>query len=233
VSEALEAARILAGSDSSGALVTIVGGDSIGSRFVVDSEGRVVAGSPPVGLEAGLLAGMIAAERTGTVDLGGVEAFVEVITPPPTLRLFGAGPIAEALCRLATTAGFKVVVGDPREHLVVPGRFPDAGALDVGWPDDLIENRPLDARSFVVSVLHEARFEDALLPAALNSDAKYVGALGSRKTHAARLERLSGLGVGDEDLARISAPVGLDIGAVTPEEIAVAILAEIVETRRR
>ena len=230
----LEAARALAESEASGALVTILSGTAIGSRFLLDRDGALLAGSVPPGIGGHIdaVTRAVAVERTGTVQLEGAEALVEVIAPAPTLRLFGAGPIAEALCRLAARAGFRVMVGDPRAHLVTEDRFPDAIAVESGWPDDLLQRRPLDHRSFVVSVLHEVRFEDALLPHAAQSAARYVGALGSKKTHAARLERLAELGVSPEDLERIRGPVGLPIGAATPEEIAVSILAEMVQARR-
>ena len=147
----------------------------------------------------------------------------------PSLRIFGAGPIAEALCALAARAGFEVTVGDPRPAHAQPSRFPDAVTVACGWPDDLVAALPLDRRSFVVSLLHAERFEDVLLPLALQSEARYIGALGSRKTHADRIERLQAAGFDDAAVGRIHGPVGLSIGAVTPEEIAIAILAEIVQ----
>ena len=171
---------------------------------------------------------MIEGARSGTVD----EVFVEVLAPDPRLLVFGAGPIAEALCSMAATAGFLVEVADPRPAFARKERFPDAAAVHCGWPADLVPLLAPDGASYAVSLLHEARFEDELLPELLRSDARYLGALGSRRTHAARCNRLREAGFSSEDVARIHGPVGLGIGASTPAEIAVSILAEVVAVRR-
>lgn len=228
MSDVLAAAGRLTATGGRGALITPL--DAPGERILVEASGTVTGGWTPADL-AGILR-RIESEDTGVAVVEGREVFVEVLVPPPTVRIFGAGPIAEALCRLAARAGFRVVVGDPRAVHAVAERFPDADEVACGWPDDLIATRPLDHRSYVVSLLHADRFEDRLLPAALASPAPYVGALGSRRTHTARRERLAGLGVPPADLDRIHAPIGLPIGAVTAEEIAVAILAEMVGARR-
>ena len=234
MTDPLEIARDLAASGRSGALVTLLHGDSSGTRFVVDAAGDLLAGDEafPTGLVAAVLH-RIEGETAGIVAADGIEAFVDVIVPMPSLRIFGAGPIAEALCALAARAGFEVTVGDPRPAHAQPSRFPDAVTVACGWPDDLVAALPLDRRSFVVSLLHAERFEDVLLPLALQSEARYIGALGSRKTHADRIERLQAAGFDDAAVGRIHGPVGLSIGAVTPEEIAIAILAEIVQVRHQ
>lgn len=230
MTEVLAAVAALARSGGRGALVTPL--DDPGRRTLVAADGEVTGPSVPSDQALAEIRRRIGIEATGVCSLDGVAVFVEVIVPPPTVRIFGAGPIAEALCRLAARAGFTVVVGDPRAVHAVPERFPDAAAVECGWPDDLLAARPLDERSFVVSLLHTERFEDPLLPAALASPAPYVGALGSRRTHAARRERLAALGVPIADLDRLHAPIGLPIAAVTAEEIAVSILAEMVAVRR-
>lgn len=214
-------------------MLTRVTGDAVGRRLLVDASGAVIAGDDGEYRVASEVTARIATGRSGMVESASVSWFVDVIAPPPTLRLFGAGPIAEALCALAARAGFRVVVGDPRPAHARPERFPDAAAVVCGWPDDLVSADPLDADSFVVSLLHAERFEDVLLPLVLRSGARYVGTLGSRATHAARLDRLRAAGLAEDDLRRIHGPVGLAIGAVTPEEIAVAILAEMIQVRRR
>jgi xanthine dehydrogenase accessory factor len=233
VSETLEAAVALAAEGGTGALLTVLGPDP--ERALVGADGRLLAGSLAGRLldeAVSQVVDRIEREATGTIEVGEQEVFVEVIVPLPTMRIFGAGPIAEALAPMAAIAGFDVVVGDPRAAIAVAGRYPDAVTVEVGWPDDLLRRRPLDPRSFVVSLLHEARFEDALLPAVLKSDVAYLGALGSRKTHAARIERLAGMGFDSASVARIHGPIGLSIAATTPEEIAVSILAEVISVRR-
>jgi xanthine dehydrogenase accessory factor len=235
VTDVLAAARALADAGGTGALATEVAGDRAGVPFLVDASGKVLAGEPGGWLTPEVveeIARRIDREASGVVPAAGSEIFLDVITPPPTLRLFGAGPIAEALCRLAARAGFRVVVGDPRAAHALPERYPDAVTVSCGWPEDLVAADPFDRRTFVVSLLHIERFEDPLLPLALRAGVRYLGALGSRKTHAARLERLRAAGHTPEELDRIHGPVGLSIGAVTPEEIAVAILAEMVQVRR-
>ena len=224
MSDPLEAARGLLQSRRGGALVTSL---ADGSKATVDLSGRVVAGAIP-GLVPPDVVAMIEGGRSGTIG----DLFVEVLEPHPRLLVFGAGPIAESLCAMAATAGFVVEVGDPRPAFVREDRFPAAEAVRLGWPADLVPVMALDGASYAVSLLHEARFEDELLPALLRSEARYIGALGSRRTHEARRERLAALGFATEDIDRIRGPVGLDIGASTPAEIAVAILAEVVAIRR-
>lgn len=236
MSDVLTAARELAAAGGRGALVTIVGGDRVGARWLVDAAGSVVAGDDLELLITGLTAEVvrrIATETPGVISIGAAEWFVDVIAPPPALRLFGAGPIAEALCRLAAGAGYAVHVGDPRPAHTLTERYPDAVTVSCGWPEDLVAAHPLDGATYVVSLLHVERYEDPLLRLALAAGVRYIGALGSRKTHAARLERLRAAGYSAEELAEIHGPVGLAIGAVTPEEIAVAILAEMVQVRRK
>jgi xanthine dehydrogenase accessory factor len=232
VTDPLEAARTLIVERRSGALIT---GLAHGGRALIDESGVVIAGH----LDASLLEqirpealALVRGEQSGTVAAVDEEFFVEVITPQPRLLIFGAGPIAEALCAMATLAGFSVLIGDPRPAFANTARFSSAAAVMVGWPEQLVAEMVPDRSSYAVSLLHEARFEDALLPALLESPAKYIGALGSRGTHAARVERLRTGGFSEDDMARIHGPVGLDIGAVSPEEIAVAILAEMVSVRR-
>ena len=235
VSEVLAAAEELARRGARGALITALPGGAVEGRALLDQSGSLVAADPGVVVSSPMVTAAlerIATDRSGAVVDGATEWFIDVVAPPPNLRIFGAGPVAEALCRLGAGAGFSVVVGDPRPAHARAERFPDAMAVDCGWPDDLIGRRPLDDDSYVVSLLHAERFEDVLLPLVLRSQVRYVGALGSRQTHAARVERLRTAGFGEDDVGRIHGPVGLAIGAVTPEEIAVSILAEIVQVRR-
>lgn len=226
----VDAARDLLEARRTGALLTSLGD---GSKAAIDVHGEVVAGAVPGGHQVIAAAiELIGAGRSGTVASGSGEVFVEVLEPEPRLLIFGAGPIAEALCAMASLVGFAVEVGDPRPAFARAERFPGAAAVRLGWPGDLIAGMAPDQSTYAVSLLHEARFEDDLLPALLRSEARYVGALGSKRTHAARSRRLEQAGFTAEDVARIHGPVGLDIGAVTPAEIAVAILGELISARR-
>lgn len=235
MSDVFEASRRLVEERLAGALVTAVEGPGTGSRGLLDGAGSVLAGSLPEGLGeevAGEVVAMIDREESGTIEVSGHRLFVETLAPPPRLLLFGAGPVAEALCDLAAAAGFVVEVGDPRPAFANAERFPAAAVVRCGWPEDLLPEAVIDERAYVVSLLHEHRFEEGLFPGVLRSPARYIGALGSRRTHAARVERLRAAGFGDDEVTRIHGPVGLDIGAVTPVELAVAILAEMIAVRR-
>jgi xanthine dehydrogenase accessory factor len=231
---ALDAARQIVAAGGTGALVTVLSGPHRWERLVVDGDGRAISDPGGVIDDGGtaVLTGVIGREATGVVQLGDTEVFVEVIGPGPTLVICGAGPIAEALSAMATRTGFTVDVIDPRQAFVRPERFPKARSVQQGWPDQVLALHALDARTYVVSLLHEARFEADLFPLLLRSSIRYIGALGSRRTHAVRLDRLRSEGFTEADLERIHGPVGIDIGAEAPEEIAVSILAEMVATRR-
>ncbi len=169
--------------------------------------------------------------KSGSVAPAGRRFFINAYTPPPRLVLVGAVHIAQALAPMATRVGFDVVVVDPRSAFAAGERFPGA-RLFVDWPDAALADLGLDAFTAVAALTHDPRIDDAALRLALDSACFYVGALGSRKTHARRLERLAAAGLDDEGLSRIRAPIGLAIGAATPAEIAVAILAEIIAARR-
>jgi xanthine dehydrogenase accessory factor len=158
--------------------------------------------------------------------------FLQPFNPPLRLLVVGAVHIAQPLVAMARLAGYEVVVVDPREAFASAARFPEV-MIRSEWPDRALEQLALDARTAVVTLTHDPKLDEPALGVALRSPAFYVGALGSRKTHAARLERLRALGLGEELLARIHAPVGLAIGARSPAEIAVSILAEVTDRLRR
>jgi xanthine dehydrogenase accessory factor len=157
--------------------------------------------------------------------------FVEAIVPPPTLYVVGAVHIAAGLVSIAKVLEFRTVVVDAREAFATSERFPDADELITAWPDDALEGR-LGPSSFVVVLTHDPKLDDPALRVALASPARYIGALGSSRTHARRLERLRAEGFSADQLARINGPVGLTIGARTPQEIALSIMAEIVKVMR-
>jgi xanthine dehydrogenase accessory factor len=160
------------------------------------------------------------------------RTFLTVHVPPPRLVIIGAVHISQALAPMAKLAGFDVTIIDPRTAFATPERFTDV-ALLAEWPEEALRNVPIDAFTAVAALTHDPKIDDVPLLAALKARAFYIGALGSRKTHGKRLERLTGQGASPADLERIHAPIGVDIGAQSPAEIAVAVLAEIVAALRR
>ena len=165
------------------------------------------------------------------VEVDGRPLFLHVFNPPPRMIVVGAVHVAQPLSVFAKTAGFNLVIVDPRRAWTDRERFPGVDILD-SWPDDAMTELQPDHRTAVVTLTHDPKIDDPALAVALASPAFYIGALGSTRTHAKRLARLKEGGFDDEALARIKGPVGLDIGARSPEEIALSIMAEIVATRR-
>jgi xanthine dehydrogenase accessory factor len=157
------------------------------------------------------------------------EVFLRFVDLPLQLVLVGGVHIAVPLVSLASTLGFDVIVIDPRKLFGTSARFPSVKELHQEWPQEAFKNINLTPSTAIVMLTHDPKIDDPALGIALNSSAFYIGALGSRKTHRKRLDRLTDQGISPEDLERIYAPVGLDLGASTPEEIALAILAEIVQ----
>ncbi len=170
--------------------------------------------------------------RSETVDLGGQKIFLNVYVPPPRLIIVGAVHIAQSLAPMATMLDFDVTVVDPRGAWATSARFPGVKVIQ-DWADEAFQAMGLDVSTAVVTLTHDPKLDDPALEAALKSDAFYIGALGSRKTHAKRKERLADVGITDEMFARVHGPVGLNIGAKSPAEIAVSILGQIVEVRAR
>ncbi|MGP9820525.1 XdhC family protein [Salinarimonas sp. NSM] len=170
--------------------------------------------------------------KSGIVEVDGAEMFLNVQVPPTRIVVIGAVHISQALAPMARIAGFDVTIVDPRGAFATPERFPDVELLDV-WPDEALAARPLDRYTALVALTHDPKIDDPALDAGLRAQCFYIGALGSKKTHARRVERLRGAGFGEEAIARIHAPIGLDIGAVSPAEIAVSVLGEIVGELRR
>ena len=162
---------------------------------------------------------------------GEVELLLDPVLPPATLVIVGAVHIAMALARLAKVLGFRVVVIDPRRRFATSERFPEADALLTKWPDEGLRVAGLNPSTAVAVLSHDPKLDDPALLVALRSPAGYVGALGSRRTHAQRVKRLLEAGLKEEELARLHAPIGLDLGGGSPEEIALSILAEIVASR--
>jgi xanthine dehydrogenase accessory factor len=172
------------------------------------------------------------ADQSTTIELDGRSWFLAVYNPPLDLVIVGAVHIAQPLARMAALTGYGVRVIDPRTSFATPERFPDV-RLSHDWPDDALAKSPLGPRSALVALTHDPKVDDPALTAALRSDCFYIGALGSKKTHAARLARLEQNGFSSDQLARVCGPAGLAIGAKSPAEIAVSILAQMTATLRQ
>jgi len=200
-----------------------------GEGFLVDPAGDG-AGLEPALFEAAREA--LALDRSRLVEAPSGATFLRAFNPPVRVIVVGAVHIAQPLTRMVQLAGSDVLVVDPRRAFASPERFPGI-PLASGWPDEALSRAGLDRRTAVVALTHDPKLDDPALAAALRSPAFYVGALGSRKTQAARAERLRGMGFSEADLARIHGPVGLAIGAVSPGEIAASILAELVGVLRK
>lgn len=170
--------------------------------------------------------------RSRLVEVGNERIFLTAQIPAPRLVITGAVHISQALAPMATTAGFDVIIVDPRTAFATPERFPGVD-LRAEWPDVALARIGLDPFTALAALTHDPKIDEPALAGALAAGCFYVGALGSRKTHAARLERLAATGVSPESLARIHSPIGLDIGSVSPAEIAVAVLAEVIADLRR
>jgi xanthine dehydrogenase accessory factor len=170
--------------------------------------------------------------RSETVEIGGQKIFLNVYVPPPRLIVVGAVHIAQTLAPMAAMLDFDVTVVDPRGAWATSQRFPGVKVIQ-DWADEAFQAMGLDASTAVVTLTHDPKLDDPALEAALKSDVFYIGALGSRRTHAKRKERLAEAGITDEMFARVHGPVGLNIGAKSPAEIAVSILGQIVEVRAR
>ncbi len=215
-------------------IVTIVSGATPGLRILI--VGDAVQGS--LGTEAldaaGILAGRAAIqdEKSGVVTLAPeVDAFVDVFPPPPMMVIIGAVHVAQAVVAVARPLGFRVVVVDARQTLATRERFPDVDDLIVAWPDEAYAQLPITRTSAIVILTHDPKFDEPAILGALQTDAGYIGAVGSRKTNVDRRERLLEAGATEQQIARMHGPIGLDIGGGTPEEMAISIVAEIIAVR--
>lgn len=226
------------------ALVTEIEGPHVGAKLLVrpdaeplgslgDAElDRVVARDAVGELASGLTVTRHYGEH-GEARRRDVSLFVESFAPPPRMVIFGAVDFTAALARMAKGLGYRVTVCDARPVFATPARFPMADEVVVDWPDRYLGQvgRELGPRDAVCVLTHDPKFDVPAIVAALRTDVGYLGAMGSRRTHAARVERLREVGVTDEELRRVMAPIGIDIGARTPEETAVSVCAEIIALR--
>ena len=166
------------------------------------------------------------------VETGNGEAFVNAHLPPARLIVVGAVHISQALAPIARLSGYDIEIVDPRTAFATPERFPDV-ELRAEWPQDVLKDRPLDAYTALCVITHDPKIDDFPLIEALKAGCFYIGALGSRKTHSRRIERLTAAGIAPHLIERIEAPIGADIGASSPGEIAVAIMASVIEAFRK
>jgi xanthine dehydrogenase accessory factor len=224
------------------AVATVIDGPGrVGAHLAVWGD-RAAGGLGSARLDDAVVAdvrGMLDHGATGILRIGPdgerrqdeLSVFVQSFAPAPRMLVFGAIDFARAVARVGKFLGYRVTVCDARGVFATPKRFPEADEVIVEWPHRFLATADVDARTVICVLTHDPKFDVPLLEAALKTDAAYIGAMGSRRTHDDRLERLREQGVADKDLARIASPIGLDIGARTPEETAVSIAAEIVALR--
>jgi xanthine dehydrogenase accessory factor len=217
----------LAHTDERAVLFTVLEGPSPGAKLLVLMEREETLGDAPASL-AGLAPEI---RRNGIVEHEGMRVFAEVYGPPPRLVVVGAVDTAEALCAAARQLGWHTICVDARAQFATLERIPSADELVVEWPDVALERLRPDQGTAIVVLTHDLKFDVPALEAALKTDAFYVGAIGSRRTQAARREALVAAGVDEASLDRVRGPAGLDIGADTPVETAIAILSEALAVR--
>jgi xanthine dehydrogenase accessory factor len=220
------------------ALITVVrseGAPALGTKLLVRADGATSGSLGDERLDQLARADaeeLIWIERSELRDHGDVALFVDVTGPPPRLVVFGAVDFAAALCRVARAAGWRPFVVDPRSRFATAERFPEAEAVLAEWPAAALARLGgIDRATYLAVLTHDPKLDDAALLAALDSDAPYIGAMGSRRAQARRRERLLAAGVGEAQLERIAAPIGLDLGGTTAEETAVSIMAELIAVR--
>jgi xanthine dehydrogenase accessory factor len=221
------------------AAVTIIHGTETGSKLLVWPDGTFQGEIINPEIQSAVVERAVRAfedmkNTRATLNVGDedIELFIDVYLPPPRLIIIGAVHIAIPLVSLANTLGFETIVLDARGTFATKERFPAAAQLIKKWPADALRELSLDEATSVVFLTHDEKLDNPALAVALNSSARYIGALGSRKTHAKRVEALTEMGLSAEQINRIHAPIGLDLGARIPEEIALSILAEIIAFQR-
>lgn len=225
--------RELVAEDMPVTLTTVVRGEGVGRRMIVLAE--EVEGS--LGDEtfdaqvADVARELLAVERSETREVHGQEVFFDVHPLPQHLVIFGAVHVAQPLSRYAQDLDFRVTVVDARKALATEERFPNVDRLIQAWPSDAYSQMKIGPNTWIAILSHDPKFDEPAILGALETQARYIGAIGSRKTNADRRERLREAGVPDEDLARLHGPIGLNLGGQMPEEMAISILAEMIAIR--
>ena len=209
------------------AYLTTLAGEVPGNPRVIGAEGE------PADEAEAAARPLLRLGESGVVTVGDDEVFVSTFVPRPAMYVFGAIDFASALCTVGKFLGYRVTVCDPRAIFVTPQRFPDADELVTEWPHEFLARAPVDERTAVCVLTHDAKFDVPALRAALATPARYIGAMGSRRTTERRRLKLAEEGVTEDQLERIHAPIGLPIASRTPEEVAIAIGAEIVSVANR
>ena len=215
-----------------GVLFTVVEGKNVGGKALVVEGGETVGdGVPDAALEQ--FDELVRGGRNRLLEIDGARIFAEWYGPPPRLLVYGAVDTGEALCKAAKLLGWTAIVADARATFLTPERMPSADQLIAKWPQDAIAEVAPDHQTAIVVLTHDDKFDEPALLAALETEAFYIGALGSRRNQERRRERLLEAGVSQEQLSRIVGPCGLDLGADTQEETALSILSEILAVRAR
>jgi xanthine dehydrogenase accessory factor len=210
-------------------LATILSGPGMGTTHLVDGG--------DTGLDEGLAAAareaLAARREQGIIQAVGLdrEVFVEASLPPPQMIIIGGVHAAIPLTRFAKELGFTVIVADPRAKFANRERFPEADQVFQEWPDEALAHLKVDESTYIVLLTHDPKIDEPTLAAALKTPAAYVGAIGSRGTHAGRRERMASWGVSPEELQRVYGPIGLDVGGRSPQETALAIMAEVIAVK--
>jgi xanthine dehydrogenase accessory factor len=202
------------------------------TNLSTESVDVVVEGAIPASALSDEIVNVMRSGKAVTVEGEEANYFINPHLPPPKIVVIGAVHISQALARMAPIAGYDLMIVDPRTAFATEERFSGVRVV-AEWPEDVLKNEPFDAYTAVAAFTHDPKIDDLPLSEALKADCFYVGALGSRKTHAKRVERLMEMGRSEEEIARIAAPIGLDIGAASPAEIAVGTLAEIIGAFRK
>lgn len=237
-SDLYDQVREAVGSFRPAGMATIISGEQAGAKIaVVDDKIIGTLGNPDLDSSVvNQIGELIDAEKSETRTLTSegedVDVFFDIYPAPPTLIIFGAVHVAQSLTALAKRLGYRVLVTDARAMLATKERFPDADQILVAWPDEALRQFRIGRNSYLAILTHDPKFDEPALVGALETNARYIGAVGSRKTNRERKERLRNAGVSDESMSRIRGPIGLDIGANSPEEMAVSIMAEIIAYRK-
>lgn len=216
------------------ALATVIAGEGLGNKILVWPDGQTLGSLGSASLDADVVnwaQGQMRVQETGWRSFGAVDVFVDVLPPPSRMVIIGAVHIAIPLVTLAKTLGYHTIVIDPREAFATSERFPHVDQLITEWPSDALKKLRPDESTYVVVISHDEKLDNPALAVALASPARYVGALGTRKNLGKRFAALRELGATDEQLVRLHAPIGMRLGAVSPEEIALSILAAMVAAK--